>query len=115
MDLNSPYPPEVSLIDEGKNGYVWRRCPSDLRLYTYDPDKPDRSLCTGACEMIWAPLLAPPAAKPLGNWTLVRRNAGYRQWAYRGHPIYTMIGDMPNDPQGDGKENGKWHLVPYEK
>jgi predicted lipoprotein with Yx(FWY)xxD motif len=115
LDLSSPYPPEVSLIDEGKLGYVWRRCPSDLRLYTYDLDKSDRSACTGACETTWTPLLAAPAEKALGHWTIVQRAAGYRQWAYRGKPVYTMFGDMPNDPKGDGAEGGKWHLVPYEK
>ena len=114
LDLSSPYPPEVSLIDDGSNGYLWRRCPGDLRLYTYDADTSTKSACTGACEIIWMPLLAGPRAKNLGNWTLVQRAAGYRQWAYMGHPMYTMIGDKPNDPQGDGKD-GKWHLVPYEK
>ena len=114
MDL-APYPVEVSLADEASKGLVFRLSRSSQRLYTYDPDHDGRSSCEKSCEKIWAPVLASVSAAPLGHWTLVARSVGYRQWAYRGHPVYTLIGDVPNEPKGDGKENGKWHLLPYEK
>ena len=115
MDLSSPYPDEVSLTDETGKGFVFRYSKNSLRLYTYDLDSPGRSSCEKHCEEVWSPVLAPLSAKPLGAWTLIPRNLGYRQWAYRGHPVYTLFGDLAYEPKGDGKENGKWHLLPYEK
>jgi predicted lipoprotein with Yx(FWY)xxD motif len=115
VDINAPYPAEVGLTDEGDKGYSFRRCPGNQRLYTYDADSPGHSACDGSCEQTWQPVSAPASAKTLGEWTVVRRQDGSRQWAYRGKPVYTMIHDAPYAPKGDGKDGGKWHLVPYEK
>ena len=115
MDFNLPYPEQVGLTDEGDKGYVFRRCPGNQRLYTYDLDTPLRSACKDACLQAWEPLPAAPSAKPLGQWTIIRSDNGQGQWAYRGKPVYTLIGDLPYKPQGDGQDGGKWHLLPYEK
>ena len=115
LDFNLPYPEQVGLTDEGDKGYVFRRCPGNQRLYTYDLDSPLRSACNDACRATWLPVLAAPAAKPLGQWTIIRDDNGQGQWAYRGKPVYTLMGDPPYKPKGDGLENGKWHLLPYEK
>jgi predicted lipoprotein with Yx(FWY)xxD motif len=50
----------------------------------------------------------------MGDWTVIRRDNGLLQWAYRGKPVYSMFHDAPNTPRGDG-EGGVWHLLPYEK
>ena len=103
LDFNLPYPEQVGLTDEGDKGYVFRRCPSNQRLYTYYLDTPLRSTCNAACQASWMPVPAAPTAKPLDKW------------AYRGKPVYTLLGDPPYKPKGDGLENGNWHLLPYEK
>lgn len=115
MDFNLPYPEQVGLTDEGDKGYVFRRCPGNQRLYTYDLDTPLRSTCNAACQASWMPVPAASTAKPLGQWTIIRGEGGQGQWAYRGKPVYTLLGDPPYKPKGDGLENGKWHLLPYEK
>lgn len=115
LDLNAPYPEQVGLTDEGAKGYVFRRCPGNQRLYTYDLDTPLRTACNGACQASWTPVPAAPTAKPLGQWTIIRGENGQGQWAYRGRPVYTLVNDPPYAPKGDGKEDGKWHLLPYEK
>jgi predicted lipoprotein with Yx(FWY)xxD motif len=115
LDVTLPYPAEVGLTDEGKKGFVFRRSPGNERLYIYDMDSGGRSSCNQSCETVWSPVLAPDSARTLGEWSVTRRNDGRLQWSYRGHPIYSLIDDAPYDPKGEGKENGKWHLLPYEK
>jgi predicted lipoprotein with Yx(FWY)xxD motif len=115
LDITSPYPAQVALTDEGAKGFVFRRCPGNERLYTYDPDGAGRSTCNAGCESTWSAVLAPASARTLGQWNTIRRDDGQLQWAYRGHPVYSLIQDAPYAPRGDGKEDGKWHLLPYEK
>jgi len=115
MDVTSPYPAEVGLTDEGNRGFVFRRSPGNERLYIYDLDSVSRSLCNESCERVWSPVLAPASARILGEWSVIRRDDGQLQWAYRGHPVYSLIGDAPDDPKGEGQEDGKWRLLPYEK
>jgi predicted lipoprotein with Yx(FWY)xxD motif len=48
-------------------------------------------------------LAAGQLANPIGDWTLIGRDDGVRQWAYKGHPIYTFDGDLkPGDVTGVG-------------
>jgi predicted lipoprotein with Yx(FWY)xxD motif len=114
FDANLPYPSEVALSEEGDQGFVFRRFPGSQRLYTYDQDHADRSYCNGGCASARPPVIAPAAAHSMGEWTLIRRDDGQMQWAYRGHPVYSMFHDEPKHPSGDG-EDGVWHLLPYEK
>jgi predicted lipoprotein with Yx(FWY)xxD motif len=114
IDIDAPYPAEVSLTDEGDKGFVFRRCPSNTRLYVSDADKNGRPACNAACERDWLPVRAPDGATTLGQWTPVKRDDGSLQWAYRGRPVYSLVQDLPYAPKGDGRD-GTWHLLPYEK
>lgn len=62
-------------------------------VYISDADEPGKSNCTGPCLQDWAPVLAPQTAKPRGEWSVVERSPGIKQWAYRGKPLYTYIPD----------------------
>lgn len=62
-------------------------------LYTFDGDKPGKSICVGECETKWPPALAQPNAKPVANWSLIKRSDGSLQWAYLGKPLYTSVLD----------------------
>jgi predicted lipoprotein with Yx(FWY)xxD motif len=114
INIDAPYPAEVSLTDEGDKGFVFRRCPGNTRLYVSDADKNGHPACTGTCETNWLPVRAPADARTLGEWTPVRRDDGSLQWAYRGRPVYSLIQDLPYAPKADG-QGGTWHLLPYEK
>jgi predicted lipoprotein with Yx(FWY)xxD motif len=114
FDIALPYPAEVSLSQDGDKGFVYRSCPGSQRLYTYDLDHDGRSFCNAACADAWPPVIAPASARALGQWSVIRREDGRLQWAYRGHPVYSLLNDAPNHPKGDGK-GGVWHLLPYEK
>jgi predicted lipoprotein with Yx(FWY)xxD motif len=55
--------------------------------------------------------MADAGASPKGDWSLVTRNDGSKQWAYRGKPLYYWIKDTkPGDKTGDNV-NKVWHVV----
>jgi predicted lipoprotein with Yx(FWY)xxD motif len=82
-----------------------------MTLYTYDKDAPGKSNCTGMCAVFWPPAEAAPGATASGNFTLVDRGKGSRQWAYKRMLLYGYIRDEnPGDVAGDGAD-GVWHVV----
>jgi len=86
---------------------------SGMTLYTFDKDAPGsgKSSCNGQCAVTWPPLMAGSGAKPVGDYTLVPREGGGQQWAYKGKPLYTYIADQsPNDMRGKGM-NGVWQVA----
>lgn len=109
---NDPYPAEVSLLDEPPKGWTFRQSPDNFPLYIYDKDKTNASTCYGPCLTRFTPLETSPTAKALGEWTVVKRTDGKTQWAYRGHPVYLLIQDSVQTPNGDGVD-GVWHLMPH--
>jgi predicted lipoprotein with Yx(FWY)xxD motif len=51
--------------------------------------------CYNECADEFPPLLATAAARPVGEWWIVTRLDGGRQWAYRGVPVYLYAKDQP--------------------
>jgi predicted lipoprotein with Yx(FWY)xxD motif len=46
-----------------------------------------------------------------GDWSIVVRDDGSKQWAYTGKPLYLWAKDQkPGDKTGDGV-NKVWHVV----
>lgn len=83
-----------------------------MTLYASDKDMKGVSMCSGQCAMNWPPLAADADAKPMGDWTVVARDDGSKQWAYKGKPLYTFVKDMkPGDTVGNGAGKGTWHAV----
>ena len=79
-----------------------------MTLYTFDKDAAGsgKSVCNGPCAAIWPPLAATADAKDGGDWTVVTRDDGSRQWAYKGKPLYAWVKDQkPGDRTGDGVNN----------
>jgi predicted lipoprotein with Yx(FWY)xxD motif len=64
--LMSPYPPGLQL-----------------------PELDTRPSCTD----LWPPVLAEGNAQAIGNWSVVLRRDGARQWAYKEQPLYTSVRD----------------------
>jgi len=110
---DSPYPAAVSLVnDESRGTWTYRQTLTDMPLYTSSKDPLGKSVCYAGCDETWIPVSAPADAKPLGDWTIIERRDHERQWAYRGHAVYTLIHDSIEKPTGDGKD-GVWHILPY--
>jgi predicted lipoprotein with Yx(FWY)xxD motif len=73
-----------------------------MTLYTFGKDQPGVSNCNDNCAKNWPPLMAAADAKPMGEWTIVTRADGSRQWAYKGMPLYLWVKDkVPGDNTGN--------------
>ena len=83
-----------------------------MTLYTFDKDSAGKSVCNDKCAANWPPALAADGAKASGAWTIVSRDDGLKQWAYKGKPVYGWVKDTkPGDTTGDGVLNGAWHVA----
>jgi predicted lipoprotein with Yx(FWY)xxD motif len=83
---------------------------SGMTLYTFDKDAGGKSACNGPCAKNWPPLMS-TSASGSGAWTVVTRDDGTKQWAYKGKPLYTWAKDTkPGDVTGDGFNN-VWHVA----
>jgi predicted lipoprotein with Yx(FWY)xxD motif len=88
-------------------------------LYLFEKDRGGVSMCNSACTKYWPPLIshgAPRAGKGV-HQSLLRlavSNNGTRQVTYRGHPVYTFVGDQrTGQTAGEGLDNfgGEWYAV----
>lgn len=85
-----------------------------MSLYWWDNDLtvPGKSVCNGPCSMSWPPMLAKAGAAPVGDYSLILRDDGKQQWAYKSRPLYRWVNDnKPGDSQGEGMRGGSWHLA----
>ena len=83
-----------------------------MTLYTFDKDTAGKSACNGQCAVNWPPALVADGAKASGDWTIVTRDDGQKQWAYKGKPLYGFAKDTKaGDKTGDGFLNGAWHVA----
>lgn len=77
-----------------------------MTLYTFDKDPRGRSVCNDGCAVNWPPLIAAAGAKSAGDYSIIAREDGRRQWAYDGKPLYLSTKDAKaGDRAGDGFEN----------
>ena len=71
-----------------------------MTLYTFDKDATGsgKSVCNGQCATNWPPFAAAATDKSGGDWTVVSRDDGSRQWAWLGQPLYYWNKDQkPGD------------------
>jgi len=88
--------------------------PNQMTLYVFDKDAAGsgKSVCNGGCATNWPPLMVAPGATATGDWSLVARDNGDQQWAYKGRPLYYWAKDAkPGDRTGDGLLNNSWHIA----
>jgi predicted lipoprotein with Yx(FWY)xxD motif len=83
-----------------------------MSLYTFDKDAAGKSACNGPCAANWPALKAEAGDSASGNYTIIARDDGSKQWAYKDKPLYTFAKDQKaGDTTGDGFLNGAWHLA----
>lgn len=82
-----------------------------MTVYTFDKDTPHsgKSACNGPCIALWPAV--PVTGTPQGDYSVVTRDDGSKQLAYKGKPLYTYIKDQkPGDVTGDNVKD-VWHVV----
>jgi predicted lipoprotein with Yx(FWY)xxD motif len=83
-----------------------------MTLYTFDKDSDSKSVCNGPCAANWPPVTAAAADKGSAGYSVIIRDDGSRQWAYKGKALYTWTKDAkPGDITGDGFLNNAWHVA----
>ncbi|SRR6476661_4532951 len=83
-----------------------------MSLYTFDKDMDGKSVCNGPCAANWPALKAEAGDRAADNYSVLTRDDGSKQWAYKGKPLYTFVQDLKSgDIKGDGFLNGTWHLA----
>ena len=86
-------------VTEKEGAFV---APDGRALYTFARDMaPGKSSCNAGCAAAWPPLVADAGATDDGAWTVITRDDGSKQWAYKGKPLYTYVKDAV-----DGKATG---------
>ena len=79
-------------------------------VYAFDQDQATKSHCDKACAQEWSAVLAPQDAQPRGEWTLIERSPGIRQWVYRGKPLYRRVAEHALHSL-EGSDIPGWHNV----
>lgn len=83
-----------------------------MTVYTFDKDVADsgKSACNGPCATAWPPVSA-GNAKPAAPYSVVTRDDGTAQLAYKGKPLYLFASDKKaGDRTGDNFKD-IWHVV----
>jgi predicted lipoprotein with Yx(FWY)xxD motif len=92
-----------------------------MSIYVYDDDKsrPGKSACDArigasakeddGCSKVFPAVKAGPKAKPFGEWSIIERLDGARQWTFQGQPLYTYV----NEPYAGATfgEDDFWHTA----
>jgi predicted lipoprotein with Yx(FWY)xxD motif len=87
--------------------------PNGMTLYTFDKDMAGsgKSVCNGPCATNWPPLMAAESDKASGDFSVITRDDGKKQWAQKGKPLYYWAKDSkPGDMTGDGF-NKVWQVA----
>lgn len=87
-----------------------------MTLYTYAKDtQAGKSACYGDCAKAWPPAVVPAGAKAFGDWSVVSRTDGIKQWAFKGKPLYAFAKDtVPGERKGDGLAEKAWTTARFE-
>jgi predicted lipoprotein with Yx(FWY)xxD motif len=94
-------PPQINFgdVNDDSGGLLWRyfKTSAGRPLYTFDANEPGKPTCVDACAKDFSPYLAVGMVKAEeDDWSLIAIGPNQRQWAYKGHPLYTFNGTDPS-------------------
>lgn len=83
-----------------------------LYIFTKDVVGSGKSVCNGVCASNWPPLLVEGSSAASSPFSVLTRDDGKRQLAYKGMPLYFYTKDVkPGDKTGDGRAEGAWRVI----
>lgn len=109
LNADTAVPVDVSMIQE-KGGIIFQNTYAQP-FYVWDKDQPGKSMCDAHCADIWVPVYT-TAQNPenIGDFTVIIRADGSKQWAYMGKPLYTF--GYGEHPAPTAKETmNQWHIL----
>jgi predicted lipoprotein with Yx(FWY)xxD motif len=85
---------------------------SGMTVYTFDKDTANsgKSACSGGCLEAWPAVPAGDAAVA-APYSVVTRDDGSKQLAYKGKPLYTFAKDKKQGDRTGDKFKDMWHVV----
>jgi len=104
-----PYPSAVALSEPNPGQWTYKSFPALLPLYIFSGEPAGKSSCDNVCAAVWPIIRAQPTDKPVGLWTIIKRDDDSLQWAFRNKPVHTYFEDRPNEARGIGKDRD-WYL-----
>lgn len=109
LDADTAVPVDISMIQE-KDGIVFQNTFAQP-FYVWDKDQPNKSNCNAHCAEVWIPVYpSTREATNIGDFTLVTRADGEKQWAYKGKPLYTF-GYGEHEPPTPKETMNQWHIL----
>lgn len=103
-------PPSGILLQQHGHGWVITD-QNGMTLYFHLKDTPGKATCAGACLKLSPPVEASSDATNHGTWSVVVRDDGFRQWAFRGRALYRSLRDTaPGDTNAE-EFNGLWRVA----
>jgi hypothetical protein len=102
-DIKKEHPGDTALSEAPDGGYQYKSFPGLSALYVFTGDSPGKSNCDAKCVSAWPALLVSEGEKGtrIGDWEVIVRADGARQWAYKGQPVYTRYHNVPFDASGE--------------
>lgn len=107
--VDTSHPRDAALIQQPDGDWIYRKFPEGSSLYVFEGDSPGKSNCNAGCASAWPPLFVTPGADTVGAWTVIVRDDGRQQWAYKGQPVYRRYHDM--QPSADQLEKAGFRLL----
>ena len=109
-NMNLPYPEQIDLVQDAQ-GWTFRLNENNMALYMSSADPLGKSACNDDCAKKWVPVRPDANAKsPVGDWSVVTRDDGTRQWSFKRHPVYTLANSTADKPAAP---SGTFHLMPH--
>lgn len=102
-------PPGITLQSRGRGAALTDE--SGFTLYIYLKDTAGKPTCSAVCAEMWPPVIAADDAVAFEDWSIVARDDGMKQWAFRNQPLYRFKRDrFPGDSNGE-EFNGLWRAA----
>lgn len=102
----------MSSLTNVRDGVLTASNNMTLYVFTKDAAGSGKSVCNGMCASNWPPLLVEGSPVISGDYSVITRDDGKKQLAYKGMPLYFYAKDMkPGDKTGDGRAEGAWRII----